>query len=181
MTTLYRSILGKRFDSLDAAIQQFHSLQGARRLSGRCSLRGPDSMAGRIICTLMRLPCASDDVDFCFDLEANASEQTWTRRFPRKTMRTRLRSGAAGFLDEHIGPTRLRFSLQARQGQLSMHLETIRMLGIRWPTRWFTDVWAVEHGVGDRFHFDVGARFRGLGLLIGYSGHLDLSRLDHPA
>ncbi|MEP6881361.1 MAG: DUF4166 domain-containing protein [Dokdonella sp.] len=179
MTTLYRRILDNRFDPLGAAVQQFHSLQGTHRLMGRCSIRGPESLAGKVICALMRLPRPSEDVAFSFDLDANPSEETWTRRFPQRAMRSRLRSCAVGFLDEHIGPTRLRFSLHTHQGQLSMRLEAIRILGIRWPTRWFPDVWAVEHGVGDRFHFDVGAKFRHLGLLVGYSGHLDLSPMDH--
>lgn len=62
-----------------------------------------------------------------------------------------------------------------------MRLEAIRILGIPWPTRWFPEVWAVEHGIGQRFHFDVGARFRKLGLLVAYSGHLALAELDGNA
>lgn len=96
-------------------------------------------------------------------------------------MRSRLRTGNDGFLHEHIGPTQLQFSLEVKQGQLSMHLEAIRILGIPWPTRWFPEVWAVEHGIDQRFHFDVGARFRHLGLLVAYSGYLDLSASEPAA
>lgn len=62
-----------------------------------------------------------------------------------------------------------------------MRLEAIRIFGMRWPRRWFPQVWATELGIGNRFHFDVGARFQRLGLLVAYAGFLELPSEEQAA
>lgn len=113
-----------------------------------------------------------------FELNASEAEETWIRHFPQRTMRSVLKPAAGGLLGECLGPTRLLFSLSANDGQLSMRLERIRIFGLPWPMRWFPQVWANERGGNGRFHFDVGARLRRFGLLVAYSGYLDLDETD---
>lgn len=127
-----------------------------------------------MICMLLRLPQPCANAEFGFELLATSDLEVWTRRFPRRVMRSSLRRAADGKLAERIGPVRLGFSLIATDGRLSMRLDRIRVLGLPWPRRWFPFVWAIEHGADGRFHFDVGARFLRLGLLVAYSGHLEL-------
>lgn len=69
VTTFFVRIIGKRFNMLDAAIQQFHSIQDAHRLNGRYSTQRPQSFVGRVICALMRLPSPSQVDLSCFNLE----------------------------------------------------------------------------------------------------------------
>lgn len=174
MSSLYQQILGARFESLDADVQRFHQLQGVHQLQGRCTIRGAESPVGKLICLLMKLPRQSDDVAFHFMMNASPDREIWIRRFPTRTMRSQLCCGLDGLIDEHIGPARLRFSLDVSEGQLSMQLMAIRILGLPWPTRWFPQVWAIERGGQNRFHFDVGAKFHKFGVLVAYSGHLNL-------
>ncbi len=174
MVTLYQQILGTRFGLLDAGVQRFHLLQGVHRLKGCCSIRGADSWAGHVICTLLGLPHANPAAAMQFELNASEHAEVWIRHFPHRTMRSVLRAHAGGLLIERIGPARLLFSLSSRDGQLSMRLRAIRIFGLPWPKCWFPEIWAVERGNEDRFQFDVGARFRRSGLIVAYSGHLEL-------
>lgn len=176
---IYRRILAGDFARLDGAVQSFHSLQGHHRLRGRCTVSGAEHPLGRLLCLLLRLPRATTESDFTFDLRADGSQELWTRNFPARTMRSRLSVAADRRLCERLGPARLEFSLQVADGSLSMHLEQIRVFGLRWPRRWFPSVWAIECGEQGRFCFDVGARLRALGSLVAYSGYLELD--DLPA
>lgn len=178
--TVYRQVLGSDFDVLDEPVRRFHSLQGKHRLRGRCSVSGAEHPIGRFVCWLLRLPCASSEAGFEFELEADSSGESWSRHFPGRTMRSRLRAGDGHTLHEHLGAARLQFSLQVVDGSLSMQLERIRLFGLRWPRRWFPEVWGIECGDDGRFCFDAGARLRVLGSLVAYSGHLELDAMEGP-
>ena len=175
---MYQQILGKQLDLLDPGVRRFHCLRGAHSLSGHCSIRGAESTIGQLISALLRLPAAAASTELNFDLQANEHEEIWTRHFPKKIMRSRLRPAANGMLAECIGPARLLFSLKADDGSLKMRLEAIRIFGLPWPKRWLPEIWGMEHGDEDRFHFDVGVRFHHSGLLVAYSGYLTLPELE---
>lgn len=179
--TLYRQILGKQFAALDDPLRRFHSLRGHHRLRGRCTVHGAESLFGRLVCALLRLPRAVSEAPFAFELEASPAREIWTRRFSSRTMRSRLDATADGQLRERLGLATLGFSLAADAGQLSMRLQSIRVLGLPWPRRWFPEVWALERGDRGRFCFDVGARMPGFGALVAYSGYLELDAPGQPA
>ena len=174
MTSIYQQILGKQFDLLDTGVRRFHGMRGTHRLDGRCSIRRATSLIGKAISSLLPLPEATASTELKFDLNADEHEEIWTRHFSQRTIQSRLQLAADGLLSERMGPVRLLFSLSASEGQLSMQLKAIRIFGLPWPTLWFPEIWAVERGDGDRFHFDIGAQFRHFGLLVAYSGYLNL-------
>lgn len=177
---VYRQILGDACDALDEPVACFHGLQGRHRLHGRCSVSGAEHPLGRFVCWLLRLPRAANEAEFDFELDAGPAGETWTRRFPGRTMRSRLRATPARKLSERLGPALLQFSLQVDDGSLSMQLDAIRIFGLPWPRRWFPEVWAFECGDDGRFCFDAGARLRVLGSLVAYSGYLELAHGDSP-
>lgn len=177
---VYRQILGSACDALDEPVRRFHSLQGRHRLHGRCSVSGAEHPIGRLVCWLLRLPRATSETDFAFELAADPSAETWTRHFPGRTMRSRLVVAAGPKLRERLGPALLLFSLHVADGSLSMKLEAIRLFGLPWPRRWFPQVWALECGDDDRFCFDAGARLRVLGSLVAYSGYLEFAEGEGP-
>ena len=178
MNSIYQQVLGNQFNQLDANVQQFHRVQGIHHLKGRCCIRGAESLTGKLICILLRLPKATAVADLEFELKASEREETWIRHFPQRTMQSRLQAAADGLLGERIGPARLLFSLTVDDGQLSMQLKAIRIFGLPWPKHWFPEVWAIERGEQDRFHFDVGARLRRFGLIVAYSGYLNLPEAE---
>lgn len=129
---------------------------------------------GRCLAVLLGLPRASGDAAFEFEMRSTDIDEFWTRRFARRVMHSRLCEQPAGHLSERLGAIRLVFALACRDHALHMTLCEIRALGIRWPRRWLPEVWARENGSDDSLHFDIGARLGALGLLVAYSGHLDL-------
>ncbi|MBL0163123.1 MAG: DUF4166 domain-containing protein [Xanthomonadales bacterium] len=172
--TLYRDVLGKEFDKLDAPVQRLHSLQGGHRLTGTCTIIGAERRIGRCLSALLGLPLPAQAGPFTFEIDANDGHETWIRHFPRRSMRSRLYQLAISRLGEQIGPARLTFRLENRDGELHLHLQHIRVFGVPWPTRWLPRIWAVERGEDTRFHFDVGADLGRFGLLVAYAGHLEL-------
>ena len=177
---LYRQILGSEFAALDEPVRRFHSLQGHHRLHGRCTVNGAEHAVGRFVCAMLGLPRRISDAEFQFDLEAEPDAEIWIRHFPTRTMRSRLERLGANRLRERLGPATLTFSLDTDGGCLSMRLQSIRVLGLPWPRRWFPEVWAFESGDRGRFCFDVGARLRTLGALVAYSGYLEIDVHGEP-
>lgn len=173
-TPLYPRLLGARFDQLDHAVQRFHRLDGAWRIPGCCTISGATHPLARLLARVLGLPRGCADAELHFELEAERDGETWTRRFPDRTMRSRLAATADGLLGERLGPARLRFRLDVDDSALTMKLDGIHVFGLPWPRSAFPMVHAREHGDGDRFHFDIDVRFGALGTLVAYRGHLDL-------
>lgn len=151
-------------------------MQGTHRLDGHCSIRGATSLIGKVISSLLRLPEATAGAELKFEMKADEHEEIWTRHFPERIIQSRLLRAANGLISERMGPVRLVLSLNPSDGQLSMQLEAIRIFGLPWPKLCFPEIWAVERGDEDRFHFDIGAQFRHFGLLVAYSGYLNLPK-----
>ena len=172
---LYQRLLGDDFLALDAAVRDLHSLRGHQRLRGRCTIVGAERRGGRWLAALLGLPAPAKESAFAFELSADRDGETWTRHFPHRAMRSRLHEQGPSILGERLGPARLSFALDVHEGSLSMRLLGVRILGMPWPRRWLPTVWAREHGVGEQFHFDVGARLGALGLLVAYRGQLDMA------
>lgn len=179
--TLYQRVLGKEFADLDGSLARLHSLQGRHRMIGLCTITGADRWIGRCLAALLGLPLPTQATLFAFEIDADENREIWIRHFPRRIMLSRLYVREDGLLGEKIGPARLAFRIESRSRELHMHLVGIRVLGIAWPTRWLPRVWAVERGDGSRFHFDVGADLGRFGLLVAYSGHLDLTAVEASA
>ena len=173
--SLYQRVLGARFDTLDAPVRTLHSLRGHQRLAGRCTISGAQSLGGRLIAAIVGLPRAAASTDFTFEIKVDEGGETWTRRFPGRAMRSHLSAGTEGLLVERLGLTRLQFRLVDNDGRLSMQLASVHVAGLPWPRAWLPEVWAHEHGGDGRFHFDVGARFGRLGLLVAYRGEIDVT------
>jgi hypothetical protein len=175
---LYPRLLGAKFDELDGAVRRLHLLQGQHRLRGRCTISGAEHWLGRVLAWILRLPLPADDAEFGFDLVADSDGETWTRHFPGRTMRSRLRQESESSLVERIGPAWPTFALDVSGGTLSMRLLGIRVFGLSWPTPCLPTVRPRESGQGDTYHFEIDARLRRLGRLVAYSGTLDLHKLE---
>ncbi|HSW04454.1 DUF4166 domain-containing protein, partial [Aquabacterium sp.] len=106
-----------------------------------------------------------------FELEARANDETWTRHFPSRTMRSRLQLQASQVL-ESFGPVRLAFEVHEVQGRFEMRLRRLQLLGIPCPRWLMPQIVAHETGQGDQLHFHVEAALPGLGRVAGYRGHL---------
>lgn len=79
-----------------------------------------------------------------------------------------------GLLEERLGPTTMCFALEAARGTIAWRLAAVRVLGVPMPLAWFSGVNASESLDGARYRFDVRAHLPVVGLLVSYSGTLDV-------
>lgn len=170
---IYRQVLGENFERLPQAVREFHSVMGGWRYSGHVAIDGPENILGKIIAWCSGLPVMSTEQDFEFSIRADASGETWRRRFPDGDMVSRLRV-VDGCLVEQLGIFQLRFRLEAAEDRLSMKIERITAFGIPCPRILFPQVSAKERGSGDRFHFDIEMHMPMAGRVVRYKGHLEM-------
>jgi hypothetical protein len=173
--SVYRQVLGHDFHLLASELQRFHSMQGQVELSGRFTVKGPHSAAGRVMSAMFALPKTTAETPFKFELDAGAAQETWRRHFPGRLMVSKMRVGA-GVLVERFGPINFHFRLQADQGQLNMLLQSVTVFGIRAPKFMTPTVMAQETGAQGKLHFSVSAHLPLVGLLAEYRGYLDIER-----
>ncbi len=172
--SLYETVLGARYAQLAPAVQTFHRMTGAVTLHGEVETDPPASRLARGLAWCIRTPRTSTRGPIRVTLDAATMEETWTRHFPRHTMRSTL-SLHEGRITERLGAARLFFALEAEHGVLRMRLEGLRFLGVPCPAWLRPAVLAEESGKGDRFHFNVRASVPLLGVVAAYRGYLDLT------
>ncbi len=175
--SVYRQVMGADFHLLSAELQRFHSMAGRIELAGRFRVQGPDSVAGRLVSALFALPKTAAEASFKFELDADARQETWRRHFPGRSMVSRMRAGQ-GMLVERFGPIRFYFRLKASDGQLSMLLQSVTVLGVPAPRLLMPTVSAHESGADGRLHFAVSAHLPVVGLLAEYRGYLEIGQLE---
>lgn len=176
MATLFRRLLGPHYTRLSPVVQRLHARTGTQRLSGEVRIeRGPHPLA-RLMGAVTSLPPQGDGpIDVI--IEAEGARETWTRRVGGRAMRSVL-DEADGLLRERLGPVTFRFELQLepRDGtyDLRWRVAGVRALGVPLPPAWFEGVNALEYERDGRYGFDVRAHLPGVGLLVHYTGWLDV-------
>lgn len=171
---MFRRAMGDAaFARLALPLQRFHGLHGRHTLTGEATTLAPQNAVGRLLCRLLGAPSADHSGPVRFELDASPEIEHWTRHFPGPhTMRSRLQLDA-GQVVERLGPARLTFTLAETAGRLEMRLAALRFLGVPCPAALRPRLRAVEHGDGDRLHFDIEAALPlGIGRVVGYRGWL---------
>jgi hypothetical protein len=169
--SLFRGVLGPRFDELAPALRRFHALAGPHVLCGVVETDPPASTLGRALAWCVGSPRRTTTGPLRFELDAAPGIETWIRHFPGRTMRSRLLL-ADGQVEERLGAARLVFALEVDGGRLRMRLLRLRFLGLTCPAWLRPRVVALETGEGDRLHFHIEAHVPMLGQVVGYRGWL---------
>jgi hypothetical protein len=118
------------------------------------------------------LPPAGKSVPLRVSITPDRRGETWERFFDGRPMRSALRE-RGGFLEERLGPTVLRFALEAAPAAIEWKLVAVRSFGLPLPLAWFDKVRARESLDGVLYAFDVRAELPIAGLLVHYRGTLD--------
>ena len=183
--SMVRAALGAdAFARLHPALQRFHALQGRVGLQGHATTAPPAGLLARLLGGLLGTPLQARTGPVAFVLEAGPRQERWTRHFPGRTMRSRLRLQPDGRIAERLGPARLVFRLQVTDGGLAMHLQSLHFAGVPCPGWLRPRVVAEERGTdaagnsGARLHFDVRAAVPLLGMVARYHGWLDLATAE---
>lgn len=176
-TPVYLQHLGSRFESLPEKVRDFHSLQGKHELTGHVTIKGAETLVGRLLAVLMGFPAEAPDQPFSFVLDASAEREVWTRLFPTRTMRSCL-SSRGKYLTEAFGPVRLFFEVEPAPDRLEMHLRRMTVLGIPIPRIFQPGVKAFEQESQGCFQFNIEASWPGNKRVVAYVGTLKLPELS---
>lgn len=169
MSSLYARILGASFDNLAPVLRRIHDARSRKLYAGRCTVERGGGLLARTLAAIVRLPASHDDVPVEVAIECNEKGETWARRFGTHKMTSVLRDRRR-ILEERLGAVTLEFELVATPEKISWLLCGARFLLFPLPAAWFEACTACETTDGTRYHFDVHAEMRGVGLLVRYRG-----------
>jgi hypothetical protein len=165
------------YGRLAPALQRFHRLAGRHALSGQVETAAPETAPARLMAWLLGTPRRAESGPIRFELDAQACEESWTRHFPSRVMRSHMRLSGRQVV-EQLGPVRLAFELREAQGRFEMQLRRLHVLGLPCPRWLMPAIVAHETGDGDCLRFHVEARLPLLRLVAHYHGHLVV---PHPS
>jgi hypothetical protein len=171
--SVYERLLGDRYRDLPPAVQVFHRLSGTVHLNGAVTVGRGEAGLGDYVARFMRLPKPAATRPFTFILLAGTRSERWTRCFESGPLTSTVAS-ADPYLTERIGLLTWWYEVQTANEALTMRLVRVTAFGCPLPAFLVPQVFAIERGTGDRFHFDVTVRWPGARRLISYCGELDL-------
>jgi len=106
---LYPRALGVRFVYLPRTLRLLHGQGGRRTYRGEAQVERGRGLCSRLFARIVRLPKAhAGPIEV--EIDANARGETWTRRFGKSAMRSRLVE-RDGLVFERLGPMRFAFAL----------------------------------------------------------------------
>jgi hypothetical protein len=173
---VYPAVMGARWEGLPAVIRRAHSSGGT--LHGTFEIRHGPTRLARVLARLLRCPRQGAAVPVTLRIDPDGPVERWHREFgPRKVSTTQW-AAAPGLLDERIGPLALRFRLDADRGELGFEQVGARAcLGgatAAWPHWCRPHVRATEAADGDGLRVSVQVSLPRIGLLLSYTGRLDV-------
>ena len=169
---LFRRVIGPAFEALPPQIRAIHDGGNARTYSGRCEVVRGTGLLSRLCAAVASLPPAGESVPLRVSITPDARGETWERSFDGRPMRSALRE-RGGLLEERLGPTVLRFALEAGPEAIEWKLVEVHSFGVPLPLAWFDKVRARESLDGALYRFEVRAELPVAGLLVHYRGTLD--------
>ena len=169
--TLFPSVLGAEFASLDPCLRRVHSGESCR-LKGSVTVEHGMSFMVRALGALASLPSAMTDAPIEVRIEGIGKVEKWTRLFGSGDRMTSTLQRDGALLVEKLGPAALSFRLSARGGTMKWVLERITAFGISLPVECFCISATIDVRDG-RYHFVVDSELRRVGRIVRYEGLLD--------
>lgn len=175
MSALFAKLLGEpTFSALPRRLQLLHATAGSRVYAGEADVERGTGLLARLCGWATSLPSAGRSIPLQVEISPGDAMETWTRRFAGHAMRSRLWV-ENDCLCERFGFITFAFDLAIEMSALVWRLRDVRALGMSLPQRWFGGVRAREFDDGSRYRFEIGARLPFVGLLVRYTGWLDVA------
>jgi hypothetical protein len=170
--SLYRRILGPRFDALPGVLKKFHDSAVGCRARGILQVERGDGLFCNTFASHLGLPRAGNDVPVRLEVRVEGDRERWIRRFPdRNLVSTQWAAGA--LLMESVGLTSFASALVIDRSTLHYEFRRAWFAGIPLPTGLSPSVnGRVEaNDTGWRVVVDVFAPF--LGHIVKYHGRIE--------
>lgn len=107
---LYPRVLGVRFMFMPRTLRLLHGRGGRQAYRGEAEVERGKGLLSRLFARIGGLPKAHDG-PIEVEIDAGPRAETWTRRFGKSAMRSRLREHD-GLVLERLGPMRFAFALE---------------------------------------------------------------------
>jgi hypothetical protein len=168
--SLYRRLLGARFDVLPARVGELHDVTETSVWVGRADVeRGP---IARAVAMLFWLPPDGSNQPLRVRFEPGGGREIWTRAFGEREFRS-VQFQRGEWLAERVGAVTLLSELEASSDGLALKLRRVRVLSIPLPRRLHPCVRTFENQRDGRYRFEVEAHLPLVGLLVRYAGWLE--------
>jgi len=169
--SLYRRVMGERFDALPPAVRTMHEVFRDAGAEGRAVVRRGSSPLAGLAAKVFGFPPNGENVPVHVRFQERDGTETWTRSFGDRSFRSRL-SERGGLLVERFGLLRFGFLLENTPDGLAMILRRWWLGPVPLPKALAPQSAATEHERDGAFWFDVRIGAPLIGLLVHYKGRL---------
>ena len=172
VSPLFAALLGPAFATLPVPVGALHVAQGLKRYVGEVQVERGSGLLSRLVAAATHLPPVGAG-PLCVEIDASPDHERWIRYIGGRAMPSRLwREGDV--LCERLGVARFGFRLEVVNEAIVWRVVRVGVFGVSLPPRWFAGVGARESADGERYAFDVWASLPLVGLLVHYTGWLDV-------
>jgi hypothetical protein len=172
---LFPALLGDdAWHALPPAVRVMHGATARLEARGVADVAGAGHLLARCLRRLLGLPAPGAQQALALTIERRGTRETWTRRFPGRTMQSVLdRRPHSPLLYERLGPARLGFVLCRDGDAINWQLRSLHVLGLPLPRALRGRVLSRSGLREGRYHFRVDVQLPLLGRLIAYDGWLE--------
>ncbi|WP_422931897.1 DUF4166 domain-containing protein [Singulisphaera sp. PoT] len=132
--SLYRRILGDRFDALPEVLRRFHDSPRGGRARGTLRVERAAGVCQNALASVLGLPRAGDVVEVRLEVEVVGDRERWVRHLQGRTMKT-VQYARGGLLVESIGPSAFASELILDGPFLNLEFRRAWVLGVPLPKR----------------------------------------------
>ena len=170
--SLYRRILGERFDSLPEALRRFHDTPGGGRAHGSLQVERAGGWLANLLASSLGLPEAGKNVSVVVQVKVEGNRERWVRHFAGRRVET-VQWMQGELLMESFGATIFSSMLTIEESCLLYQFRRAWFAGIPLPRRLapFVDGRVYAGDGGWRVAVRVGAPL--VGELVHYEGWVE--------
>lgn len=169
--SLYRRVLGKRFQQLHPLLQELHD-RPEGKAEGVFRIIRPPQLFQRLLGTLLGMPAAAENVPTTLQVQLlDNGVEKWARSFGTFRMTT-WQWPWRDLLLERSGPVTFGMHLEIADGGMRFICKRVWLLGIPLPLLLAPRVFALVSPVDGGWQAKVQLRFPLIGEMLGYEGEI---------
>jgi hypothetical protein len=170
--SLYRRILGERFETLPEVLRRFHDTPGGGRARGSMRIERPPGTLRNGVASLLHFPAAGDFVPVRLEVAVVGNRERWTRWFGEQRLET-VQWAQGELLMEAAGPVSFSSVLILEGSSLNYLFQRAWFWRVPIP-RWLAPEVVGRAAAGEKgWHVDVRIKAPLLGELVHYQGWME--------
>lgn len=176
-TSLFQRNLGATWQQLSEPIRRLHAAGKHRSFTGRCSVRRGRNPIARLVAGINGFPTSGTDKPITVTIEQVGDAERWSRTCDGRTFSSEQIAGrgrSEWLVCEKFGSVRVDAALLVESGNLRYIVRRWSLLGVPLPLSWGPRSKACESTQDGKFKFDVEISHPLTGLIVHYTGTLDL-------